>query len=150
MKPTRGRSTRTMREVYAIQAATLGLIKIGSADHAQRRLRELQTGSPDRLVLLGSLRTDDALQFEVMFHRRLAAHRLHGEWFAPAPDVLDLIGALMRPPEQAPFGIITTAALQDWHRATAECLVEIHDDEPLEATIERAIAECARAGIVIQ
>jgi hypothetical protein len=25
-------------------------------------------------------------------HRRFAAHRLHGEWFTPAPELLDYIG----------------------------------------------------------
>jgi len=32
--------------------------------------------------------------FERAYHRQFAAHRLHGEWFAPHPDILAEIDRL--------------------------------------------------------
>lgn len=80
--------------VYFIQAATLGLIKIGSAWLPTDRLNTLQIGSPDVLRLLGVIRCPgEARGDEKALHRKFAAHRSHGEWFRPAPELMAYIEA---------------------------------------------------------
>ena len=61
-------------------------IKIGKARNVKRRLGEIQALSPVRLQVLAT--TPGNLRLEKEYHKRFAAHRLHGEWFAPHPDIL--------------------------------------------------------------
>ena len=72
--------------VYFLQDGPTGPVKIGFTRHLQARIEELQCGHKDRLRLLGSRPGGRREEREI--HRRLAAHRLRGEWFAPAPAVL--------------------------------------------------------------
>lgn len=69
------------RQVYFIEAQGRGLVKIGSADDAMRRLATLQTGSPDKLILRGVFYVDDAEQFERSHHQSFADQWVRGEWF---------------------------------------------------------------------
>lgn len=73
--------------VYFIQAGTDGLIKIGYSSDPKRRLANLQ--SPVPLRLLATMRGGRKL--ERRLHKKLAAHRKHGEWFEPHRDVLAII-----------------------------------------------------------
>lgn len=60
------------------------LIKIGKANDPIRRLMELQTGSADRLRIIGSVKcrnSDHALQVEKLAHNLFWKQRRHGEWF---------------------------------------------------------------------
>lgn len=77
--------------IYFIQAEGVGHIKIGfTADEdVLVRLADLQTGSPVPLRVLGT--TPGAVVEEKNLHRRFAAHRVHGEWFRPVPELLALI-----------------------------------------------------------
>lgn len=73
--------------VYFIRDETTRRIKIGfTAGTGDERLKDLQTGSSSLLFLMaemeGSMADEKALQ------ARFAAHRLHGEWFTPAPELL--------------------------------------------------------------
>ncbi len=71
---------------YVIQAVSGGPIKIGrTASDPKKRLRELQTGSPEPLRIVHVFDGDH----ERELHDRLSAYRLHGEWFRP--DALPLI-----------------------------------------------------------
>jgi hypothetical protein len=70
--------------VYFVQAHC-GSIKIGRARDVQFRLKELQCANPHKLTLL-AVAVDGGN--EVQYHRKFAAHRLLGEWFAPHPDIL--------------------------------------------------------------
>lgn len=79
------------REVYFVRALKLGLIKIGQTDCALTRLGNMQTGSPDRLELLGVIIGGDAVAVERSLHRRFARSRLHGEWFRPSEALLAYI-----------------------------------------------------------
>ncbi|MBU0491029.1 MAG: GIY-YIG nuclease family protein [Chloroflexi bacterium] len=82
--------------IYIIQAGDDGPLKIGRAANPQQRLAELQHGSPAPLQLRATLpggRTE-----ERALCARFAAHRLHGEWFAPAAELLDWVQ------RQAPAG----------------------------------------------
>lgn len=55
-------------------------VKIGFTTHDPReRLRELQTGNPTRLELLGAAWA--SMHAEQQLHRRYAAQRVGGEWF---------------------------------------------------------------------
>lgn len=75
-------------QTYFLQAGDGGPIKIGSTRNLAVRLRTLCTMSPVPLRLLGVIKGEDA---EDRCHFRLGAFRLHGEWFAPSPVVLDFI-----------------------------------------------------------
>lgn len=79
--------------VYIIDgehAGELVAFKVGVSDNPEKRLRHLQSGSPVKLVLavVATVRTavrgSGAYHLERALHAKLAAHRLHGEWFAPA------------------------------------------------------------------
>lgn len=83
--------------VYFVQAKALGLIKIGIAVDASARLAALRTGSPDRLELLGVIPVRDAVASERALHRAFRPYHSHGEWFRPAPSLLELIGSYASP-----------------------------------------------------
>jgi hypothetical protein len=70
---------------YFVRGVGGGPIKIGqTAADPLRRVRELQVGSPVVLRLLVVLLGH---RHEAAFHSRFAAERLHGEWFAPTPEL---------------------------------------------------------------
>lgn len=75
--------------VYFVQSEHGGEIKIGRADDVARRLAGLQTGRPDKLVLLAA--AQGTLQQERELHERFAAFRVKGEWFSPAPEIMELV-----------------------------------------------------------
>jgi hypothetical protein len=77
--------------VYFVRADT-GEIKIGIATDPDARLRALQVGSPVKLGLL--VTCPGGRPKEAEYHQRFAAHRLHGEWFEPHPDILTEIERL--------------------------------------------------------
>lgn len=64
--------------VYFIRAA--GAVKVGWAKDPEQRLRELQTGNPDRMVLLRVIPAEKTLEGDL--HQYYAPWRLNGEWFA--------------------------------------------------------------------
>ena len=69
--------------LYIIQSNVTGAVKIGRSSNPEKRLLELQTGSPHRLRLLASFEgRGDA---ELMLHQSVDRFRLKikGEWFAP-------------------------------------------------------------------
>lgn len=72
--------------VYFIGPKRGDLVKIGYAADLVSRLRHLQTGSPVKLEVLAAIA--GGLDLERTYHRQFAAHRLHGEWFTPHPDIL--------------------------------------------------------------
>jgi phosphoglycolate phosphatase-like HAD superfamily hydrolase len=78
--------------VYFIRAGENGPIKIGTAKDARKRLDAMQTGSPWRLHLLAELSGDIACEREL--HQRYVRYRRVGEWFDPAPELLDFIATL--------------------------------------------------------
>src|ERR1700722_16208427 len=77
--------------IYFIQDRRTFAIKIGytSADNPESRQKALQTGNPNELVILGGM--PGSQQDEQALHRRFAHCRLAGEWFNPAPDLLQLV-----------------------------------------------------------
>jgi excisionase family DNA binding protein len=70
-------------------AAIDGPIKIGFARDVSERLAALQIANPHPLRLLASL--PGTVRLERALHRRFAEHRLRGEWFRPAPELLECV-----------------------------------------------------------
>jgi hypothetical protein len=64
-------------------------LKIGFAKNVGKRLRTLQVGAPKALDVLLSVRGN--MDHERFMHKRFAAHRLNGEWFAAHEDILNWI-----------------------------------------------------------
>lgn len=72
--------------IYFIKAGTRRLVKIGySKSHPMARLKALQTGSVDRLELIGML--DGEPRDEAEWHRRFKHLRVTGEWFRWTPEL---------------------------------------------------------------
>lgn len=72
--------------VYLIQAGgEAGPVKIGHAKDPTGRLRELQTASPEPLVLLATL--PGGRPVEGQMHKWFASYHLRGEWFRPAAPI---------------------------------------------------------------
>jgi hypothetical protein len=73
--------------VYVVQAVTLGLVKIGKANWPESRIEGIRTGCPDEMRVLGFLH-DLTGKLESSLHARFAEHRVRGEWFSPAPELM--------------------------------------------------------------
>lgn len=89
--------------IYAIQCGEGGPIKFGVAKNPAERLRELQTGCPERLRLLVSVNIQH--RCERIIHGWLREERVRGEWFSPgwkAKSVLEdlTIRAAIGPEDQ--------------------------------------------------
>jgi hypothetical protein len=78
--------------VYFIRSASSGFIKIGKANDPIARLKTMQTGSSDRLALIGYVAGSNDKEREL--HRRFAALRKSGEWFEPGKELLDFINSV--------------------------------------------------------
>lgn len=93
-KVARWRGERTVnqvREVYFILGETTQLIKIGVANCAEQRLSNLRTGCSEPLMLLAVVLCPKRGDLERELHRRFAKHRVRGEWFSPAPEIITYI-----------------------------------------------------------
>lgn len=83
--------------VYFLRAG-YGPIKIGwcsTPEGVARRLKAAQHGHPSRLEIVATQPGPRTLEHRL--HVRFRDHRLEGEWFAPAPDLLDHIARLGSP-----------------------------------------------------
>jgi hypothetical protein len=72
--------------IYVISAYTKGPVKIGFSHHPPSRLKEIQTGNPDKLRLCGSLSFNKKIEVELIekiIHSHLKDNNLYirGEWF---------------------------------------------------------------------
>ena len=71
--------------LYFIQEAESGNVKIGIARNLKQRLYELQTDNSNKLNVLGSARfsSEQAVRkAEKQLHAMFATQRIRGEWFA--------------------------------------------------------------------
>ena len=75
--------------IYFIKNVVNGQIKIGFADSPNKRLADLQTGSTDKLVLIRAIDGDKTTEADL--HAKFAVHRLQGEWFSPAEEIIQFI-----------------------------------------------------------
>ncbi|CAB5222816.1 Meiotically up-regulated gene 113 [uncultured Caudovirales phage] len=83
--------SRSATKVYFI-ISEFGPIKIGATGDIDARLSTLRTMSPCGLTLAAV--AEGGCRIERDYHIRFAEHRLHGEWFAPHPDILAEIARL--------------------------------------------------------
>jgi hypothetical protein len=60
--------------------ATIACVKVGFSKDPWRRLKQLETGSPRRLYIIGRL-ADQPSERERELHRILHPHRINREWF---------------------------------------------------------------------
>lgn len=74
--------------VYFVQGVDGGPIKIGLAADPDERLKELQVGSPARLLVRCVLAGGSLVEREL--HLQFAASRLWGEWFEPTPALMEI------------------------------------------------------------
>jgi hypothetical protein len=79
---------KVKRQVYFIQAAS-GPIKIGVADNPVKRLHSMQSCNHEPLTMLCARPGGRVTEYE--YHDRFSAHRIRGEWFNPAPEILEEI-----------------------------------------------------------
>lgn len=91
--------SRRASSAYFIEATGTGLVKIGYATNLAARFSALQTSSPVKLKLLGSV--EGGAEVEGELHFRFAAHRSHGEWFRRCEEI-DAVIAASTPPETEP------------------------------------------------
>jgi len=75
--------------IYFIKNVVSGNFKIGFSDTPRKRLKELQTGSADRLVLIKAIEGDKNREGEL--HEQFAHDRLDGEWFSPSEEIMSFI-----------------------------------------------------------
>ncbi|MBC7906378.1 MAG: GIY-YIG nuclease family protein [Rhodospirillaceae bacterium] len=67
-------------------------LKIGRARNIHTRLRNLQTGNPTELLLVGWIEAADDNELERSLHKHFATQRRMGEWFEIEPaDVQSVI-----------------------------------------------------------
>jgi hypothetical protein len=76
---------RPVRGVVYFIGGNDGPVKIGFTNHLEHRLATLRCSSPVPLGVLATVEGPPELERD--YHRRFAAHRLHGEWFARCPEI---------------------------------------------------------------
>lgn len=89
----RYQTTIGIPEVYFVINEQMTRLKIGTSVDPTKRLRAIQTGNADALVIYGTVLGDR--HFEKQLHREFAEHRLNGEWFVFAdckPRIDEILG----------------------------------------------------------
>lgn len=78
--------------IYFFIEETNESVKIGRAKDIEKRRRNLQTGNPRKLLLLGWIRTTEDVRIEREIHEHFHTQRANGEWFDLDPtDVLPIL-----------------------------------------------------------
>lgn len=75
------------KQVYFFQGISGGPIKVGVSHYPEQRRKHLRY--PEELVILATIQGTEKLEGEL--HSRFASVRLFGEWFEPAPELLEFI-----------------------------------------------------------
>jgi len=107
--------------VYAIACGDRPLIKIGRTDRDDvgDRLRQLQTGQPDRLTIIYRWPTHDSRHLEQAMHALLDEHHHRGEWFRITPD------QALKAYTAATGDLIVWARVERWARRRARAGVRV-------------------------
>ncbi len=80
----------SVRAVLPADALVIGErgVKIGHAVDPHKRIAELQTGNPRKLILLGYIK--GTMEDEARFHQRFHKDNVLQEWFRPSRELLSL------------------------------------------------------------
>lgn len=71
-----------MGKVYLLNAWGTDRYKIGiTKGDIDKRIKQLQTGCPDEIILTNSYETENYRKLEGWMHRKLNSKRVEGEWF---------------------------------------------------------------------
>lgn len=81
------RSAMIVGTIYFIQRGNM--VKIGFAANVKKRIRQLQTASPEPIALIAVLEAAPAV--EKHLHHRFRKLRVRGEWFRLEKPILDFI-----------------------------------------------------------
>lgn len=82
-----GRYACACSTIYFIRMGKTGPIKIGKSRGLGMRLDQLRTGSPVQLRVLAQIQAPDEL--ETQLHAYFDEYRMEGEWFEPAPEIIE-------------------------------------------------------------
>ena len=76
-----------MGYVYLIKSEESGTHKIGITKNSpEKRLKMLQTGNSDKLILIDSYYSNFYKKMETQLHRNLKPYKIQGEWFLLEKD----------------------------------------------------------------
>ncbi len=79
--------------IYFIQQGDSGPIKIGyTKDRIRQRIKSLQVGSAEPLILLGA--TEGDKNTEAILHGFFNSDKMNGEWFKPSVRLMNYILSL--------------------------------------------------------
>jgi len=67
------------------------VIKIGITKNLPKRLTELHTASPVKIVVVGTIREENSSRLEKYFHSKFSQARLSGEWFKLSSGMVEAI-----------------------------------------------------------
>lgn len=82
----------TLGCVYFIKIENRDLFKVGKTKgKAEQRLNQLQVGSPDNLVLFGTIVTNDPIALERKLHQQLKEYHCRGEWYEMSHKTAEVI-----------------------------------------------------------
>jgi len=105
--------------VYFIQQINGGPIKIGKANDPLARLKILQAGNPNQLVLIGVCKASH--MGEKLFHKLFDKYSLGREWFEPCEELLIFLDNLPTGAEVAAGSEIPSLAND------ADCLEQLYE-----------------------
>lgn len=95
MEPIMGGEENRQKYIYFVKAEN-GFIKIGITRDVLRRFFNLQTSSPLSLTLVASMPGTE--EEEAQLHSRFEKHKVKGEWYSPATELLDYISSIIKTP----------------------------------------------------
>lgn len=79
------------RYVYVARESVSGRYKIGISKDPERRIKELNTGNPEKLNLVHAyLATEKGYKSEALAHAVYESERISGEWFSSTIDIKEL------------------------------------------------------------
>ena len=94
---------------YFVQSGDCGPIKIGKTVHVLKRMRAIGTDNAESLKLVGVIGRDVESQLHVVFEHLC----VRGEWFGPAPELVDFIIENRDPEVQEMHMMLGVRSLKD-------------------------------------
>lgn len=71
-----------MKYVYFIRAQESGLYKIGVSKNPKKRIKQLQTGNGEDLIIIESFKSEYPHKLEIALHNTFSPNKKRGEWFS--------------------------------------------------------------------